>query len=73
MGPVALEGFPMDEVRPFLLGPAAVDLNRLYGAWVLATHGRDAVWIEQHLHLPTEAARLLTAAAGQWNGDSPRL
>jgi hypothetical protein len=38
-----LENFPMEAVRPLLLGPAAPGLNRLCTAWVFATHGNDAV------------------------------
>jgi hypothetical protein len=58
-----LEGFPMEAVRPLLLGPNAPDLNRLYTAWVFATHGNDAVWMERNLDLPGEMARLLVGAA----------
>ena len=61
--PEALEGFPMEALRPLLLGPHAPNLNRLYTGWILATHGYGASWIEQHLDLPTEAAHLLVDAA----------
>ncbi|MFF2149496.1 hypothetical protein [Kitasatospora sp. NPDC058190] len=60
-----LEGFPMERVRPLLLAPGAPGLNRLYTAWVFATHGHDPQWIARHLDLPTPTARLLVAAARQ--------
>ncbi|MGA5817637.1 hypothetical protein ACPC54_07230 [Kitasatospora sp. NPDC094028] len=59
----SLDGFPMDQVRPLLLAPGAPGLNRLYTAWVLATHGRDPQWIAHHLALPVPTARLLVTAA----------
>ncbi|MET8625911.1 hypothetical protein ABZW30_19525 [Kitasatospora sp. NPDC004669] len=59
----SLEGFPMEQVRPLLLSPGAPGLNRLYTAWVFATHGHDPQWIAHHLDLPTPTARLLVAAA----------
>ncbi|MCW2875021.1 hypothetical protein [Actinacidiphila oryziradicis] len=58
-----LEGFPMEAVRPLLLGPDAPDLNRLHTAWVFATNGNDAVWMERNLDLPGDMARLLVDAA----------
>ncbi|PYC77712.1 hypothetical protein C7C46_18130 [Streptomyces tateyamensis] len=61
----ALEGFPMDAVRPLLHRPAAPSLNRLYTAWVLARRGHDALWLSTHLELPAETARLLTTAANR--------
>ncbi|MFE5588136.1 hypothetical protein [Kitasatospora sp. NPDC056531] len=61
----SLEGFPMEQVRPLLLAPGAPGLNRLYTAWVFATHGHDPQWIANHLDLPTPTARLLVAAARQ--------
>ncbi|MFJ7244167.1 hypothetical protein ACIQWA_05900 [Kitasatospora sp. NPDC098652] len=61
----SLEGFPMEQVRPLLLGPDAPGLNRLYTAWVFATHGHDPQWIADHLGLPTPTARLLVTAARQ--------
>jgi hypothetical protein len=60
-----LEGFPMEAVRPLLLGPDAPDLNRLYTAWVFATHGHDAAWIQRNLDLPDEMAHLLIDAAAK--------
>ena len=59
----ALEGFPMEDVRPLLLGPDAPSLNRLYVAWIFATHGYDAPWIARHLDLRLSVARLLENAA----------
>ncbi|MFE0463050.1 hypothetical protein ACFW1A_27725 [Kitasatospora sp. NPDC058965] len=59
----ALEGFPMDAVRPLLHRPAAPSLNRLYTAWILARRGHDAQWLATHLELPAETATLLTSAA----------
>ncbi|MEU4119106.1 hypothetical protein AB0F71_32015 [Kitasatospora sp. NPDC028055] len=60
-----LDDFPMEQVRPLLLGPDAPGLNRLYTAWVFATHGHDPQWIADHLGLPTPTARLLVTAARQ--------
>ncbi|MFJ3217847.1 hypothetical protein ACIPLC_18240 [Kitasatospora sp. NPDC086801] len=59
----SLEGFPMEQVRPLLLSPGAPGLNRLYTAWVFATHGHDPQWIAHHLDLPTPTARLLVTTA----------
>ncbi|WP_406194906.1 hypothetical protein OH807_06245 [Kitasatospora sp. NBC_01560] len=68
----ALEGFPTDAVRPLLLGPDAVGLDRLHTAWILATHGHDAAWITHHLDLPSEATHLLVdAARHQGHGGAP--
>ncbi|MFF3153262.1 hypothetical protein [Streptomyces sp. NPDC057910] len=58
-----LEGFPMEAIRPHLLGPDAPSLNRLYTAWVLATHGHSAAWIQRNLDLPSGLVRLLVDAA----------
>ncbi|WP_225101729.1 hypothetical protein [Streptomyces sp. CoH27] len=60
-----LEGFPMEDVRPCLLGKDAPSLNTLYTAWVFATHGQDAHWIEHHLNLPAGITHLLVDAARQ--------
>ncbi|MEV5283444.1 hypothetical protein [Streptomyces sp. NPDC052811] len=59
-----LNGFPMEAVRPVLLGPNAPDLNRLYTAWVLALHGHDTAWIVSRLGLPHPVAALLVDTAG---------
>ncbi|WP_229852470.1 hypothetical protein [Streptomyces albospinus] len=64
-GADALEGFPMEEIRPLLPAPDAPDLNRLYTAWILVNHGHDAPWISHHLDLPPAAVRLLVDAAYQ--------
>jgi hypothetical protein len=64
----AVDGFPMDAVRSWLLGPGAPSLNRLYTAWAFAVHGYGAGWIEQYLDLPAEAARLLAGAAARSRG-----
>ncbi|MEV5875348.1 hypothetical protein AB0L75_14150 [Streptomyces sp. NPDC052101] len=61
----ALYGFPMEDVRPYLLGKDAPNLNTLYTAWVFATHGQDATWIDRHLDLPANITRLLVEAARQ--------
>ncbi|TKA01700.1 hypothetical protein [Actinacidiphila oryziradicis] len=61
----ALEGFPMQAVRPLLLGPNAPPVGRLYTAWVFAAYGHDVVWIERNLDLPGEVARVLVEAARQ--------
>ncbi|MFE9174350.1 hypothetical protein ACFYNZ_33760 [Streptomyces kebangsaanensis] len=58
-----LDGFPMETVRPHLLGEDAPGLNHLYTAWIFATHGQDAKWIERHLDLPADVTRLLVEAA----------
>ncbi|WP_369393152.1 hypothetical protein AB5J72_40560 [Streptomyces sp. CG1] len=60
-----LDGFPMEAVRPYLLSEDAPGLNRLYTAWILATHGEDAPWIERRLELPADLTRLLVDAARQ--------
>ncbi|MFG2147177.1 hypothetical protein ACGFRG_23700 [Streptomyces sp. NPDC048696] len=59
----ALDGFPMDAVRPLLLTPDAPGLNRLYAAWIFATHGHDATWLEHNLDLPADLAHLLADTA----------
>ncbi|MBV2156539.1 hypothetical protein [Kitasatospora sp. SUK 42] len=67
----SLEGFPMEQVRPILLAPGAPGLNRLYTAWIFATHGHDPQWIAQHLDLPTSTARLLATAARRHTTSTP--
>ncbi|MQS11231.1 hypothetical protein F7Q99_02740 [Streptomyces kaniharaensis] len=65
-GPVysarALEGFPMEAVRPLLLAEHGPRLDQLYAAWVLALGGRTAPWIARRLDLPVPTARLLVDA-----------
>ncbi|MGW4043393.1 hypothetical protein [Streptomyces sp. NPDC004721] len=58
-----LEGFPMEAVRPRLLGPSAPSLNHLYTAWAFASRGHDTAWLVRHLDLPADLARLLTETA----------
>ncbi|MFF4762638.1 hypothetical protein [Streptomyces sp. NPDC001292] len=60
-----LDGFPEEAVRAGLRSPTAPSRERLYAAWVLATHtqGADAVWLEKNLALPAEAAHLIVDAA----------
>jgi hypothetical protein len=59
----AVEGFPMEAVRPWLLRADAPSLNRLYLAWILADHGHDTEWITTHLDLPEPLVQLLVDAA----------
>ncbi|MFE4513099.1 hypothetical protein ACFRMQ_02725 [Kitasatospora sp. NPDC056783] len=67
----SLDGFPMEQVRPLLLSPGAPGLNRLYTAWVFATHGHDPQWIARQLDLPTRTARLLVTAARRHHPAGP--
>ncbi|MBV2156735.1 hypothetical protein [Kitasatospora sp. SUK 42] len=59
----ALEGFPMEAVRPLLLSEQAPQLGQLYSAWMLARAGRTASWISRRLDIPLAAAQLLVDAA----------
>lgn len=59
----ALEGFPMDAVRPLLLGENAHQLDQLYSAWMLARAGHPAAWIARRLRLPVDTAQVLVDAA----------
>ncbi|MBV9026893.1 MAG: hypothetical protein JO362_24550 [Streptomycetaceae bacterium] len=61
--PRSLEGFPLQALRPLLLGPDAPSLNRLHTAWIFATCGHDAAWIKHHLDLPDDIVHALTDAA----------
>ncbi|WP_369395493.1 hypothetical protein AB5J72_40530 [Streptomyces sp. CG1] len=60
-----LDGFPEDAVRAAFKAEDAPSPDRLYAAWVLATHahGMSAVWLERNLALPAEAAHLIVEAA----------
>ncbi|MFH8771957.1 hypothetical protein [Streptomyces sp. NPDC017958] len=60
-----LDGFPEDAVRATFKDVDAPSLDRLYAAWVLATHahGVSAVWLERNLDLPADAAHLIVEAA----------
>ncbi|MEW1653647.1 hypothetical protein [Streptomyces sp. NPDC093707] len=59
----ALEGFPLQELRPLLDAPDAPDLEQLHTAWILLDHGRDAAWVSHHLDLLPDCVRLLADAA----------
>jgi hypothetical protein len=59
----ALEGFPMEGVRPWPPQGDTPDLNRLYLAWILAEHGHETDWITAYLDLAQPLARLLVDAA----------
>ncbi|MFJ7248135.1 hypothetical protein ACIQWA_26375 [Kitasatospora sp. NPDC098652] len=67
----ALEGFPMEAVRPLLLAEHAPQLGQLYSAWMLARAGRTAPWIARRLALPVEAVQLLVDAARTHAGPPP--
>ncbi|MDH6108444.1 hypothetical protein P3T36_003912 [Kitasatospora sp. MAP12-15] len=58
-----LEGFPARELAPLLSGEHPPSPNRLQTAWVFATHGQDAVWLEHHFGLPGDVAHVLVDAA----------
>ncbi|MFE6685007.1 hypothetical protein ACFVFQ_00870 [Streptomyces sp. NPDC057743] len=59
----ALEGFPLQELRPLLAAPGAPDLEQLHTAWILLEHGRDPAWVGHHLGLPPAVLQVLTDAA----------
>ncbi|MCX4790603.1 MULTISPECIES: hypothetical protein [unclassified Streptomyces] len=63
--PHALDGFPEEAVRAALETPDTPSLDRLYVAWVLATHTRgvDAAWLERNLALTADAAHLIVEVA----------
>ncbi|MFJ8622936.1 hypothetical protein ACIRD3_08810 [Kitasatospora sp. NPDC093550] len=67
----ALEGFPMEAVRPLLLAEDAPQLGQLYSAWMLAKSGRPATWIARRLDIPLDAAHLLVNAARSAALDQP--
>jgi hypothetical protein len=68
----ALEGFPMEAVRPLLLAEGAPQLGQLYSAWMLAKSGRPAAWIARRLDIPLDAAHLLVDTARSAALDQPR-
>ncbi|MEE1786452.1 hypothetical protein PUR71_26625 [Streptomyces sp. SP17BM10] len=76
-GPVystrALEGFPMEAVRPLLLTEDGPQLNQLYAAWVLALGGHTAPWIGRRLDLPVPTVRLLVDAVREQRRGAHRL
>ncbi|KAB7839949.1 hypothetical protein [Streptomyces mobaraensis] len=47
---------PIAALRPTLPASDPTAENRLYAAWVLARHGRDAAWLSAHLDLPDAVA-----------------
>lgn len=61
----SLEGFPRQELAELMPGLDKSRLLVLQTAWVLATYGHDAVWLEQHFHVNGEVAHLLTETAGR--------
>ncbi|MFE5582329.1 hypothetical protein [Kitasatospora sp. NPDC056531] len=67
----ALEGFPMEAVRPLLLAEHAPQLGQLYSAWMLAKAGRPAPWIARRLDIPLDAVQLLADAARAHTGPRP--
>ncbi|MCL7379840.1 hypothetical protein [Streptomyces sp. 35G-GA-8] len=58
----ALAGFPFAEVSERLGHCDTACMNRVYAAWVLASHGHDAEWIVRSLDLPLDVAEVLVAA-----------
>ncbi|MEV8390503.1 MULTISPECIES: hypothetical protein [unclassified Streptomyces] len=58
----AVAGFPFAEVSERLGHCDTVCMNRVYAAWVLASHGHDAEWIVRSLDLPPDVAEILVAA-----------
>ncbi|MFJ2576800.1 hypothetical protein [Kitasatospora aureofaciens] len=67
----ALEGFPMEAVRPLLLAEHGPRLDQLYAAWVLALGGRTAPWIARRLDLPVPTVRLLVDTVRQCRTGRP--
>jgi hypothetical protein len=65
----ALDGLPEEAVRAAQQAPNEPSLDRLYAAWVLATHspGTSAEWLERNLALPADAAHLIVKAAEERN------
>lgn len=59
----SLEGFPEQELAALSTGLDSSRLLVLQTAWVLATYGHSAEWLEQHFHVNGEVAHLLTEAA----------
>ncbi|MFJ3221458.1 hypothetical protein ACIPLC_36765 [Kitasatospora sp. NPDC086801] len=58
-----IEDFPEEALRPLLPESDPPSMNRLYTAWVFATHGHDAVWLERHFDLPGDLAHKLVEQA----------
>ena len=63
--PQSMEGFPKQQLAELLPGIDRSRLLVLQTAWVLATYGHNAQWLEQHFHVNGEVARLLTETAGE--------
>ncbi|OIJ86769.1 hypothetical protein [Streptomyces monashensis] len=63
--PHTLDGFPEEAVRAAFKAEDAPSSDRLYAAWVLATHthGVSAEWLGRNLALPVEAAHMIVDAA----------
>lgn len=59
----SLEGYPEQGVAKLLPATGGPSEERLHSAWVMATHGHDAGWLERHLEVPGEVARLLADTA----------
>ncbi|MFE7566607.1 hypothetical protein ACFU76_06525 [Streptomyces sp. NPDC057539] len=59
----AVAGFPFAEVSERLGHCDTACMNRVYAAWVLASHGHDAEWIVRSLDLPLDVAEVLVSAA----------
>ncbi|MBV6699973.1 hypothetical protein [Kitasatospora aureofaciens] len=60
--------FPEEALRPLLPATDPPSMNRLYTAWVFATHGHEAVWLERHLGLTGDLARKLVEQAHRRSG-----
>lgn len=58
-----MEDFPEEALRPLLPVTNPPSMNRLSTAWVFATHGHDATWLERHFDLTGDVARLLVQQA----------
>ncbi|WP_326609477.1 hypothetical protein OG949_04290 [Streptomyces scopuliridis] len=61
----ALAGFPFAEVSERLGQCDTARMNRVYSAWVLASHGHDAEWIVRCLDVPLDVAEVLVGAANR--------
>ncbi|MEV6723735.1 hypothetical protein AB0M94_22685 [Streptomyces xanthochromogenes] len=63
--------FPMDALRPLLLGADPPGLNSCYTAWTLALHGHDAPSVIGLLGLRADAAWLLAERAAKCRSRTP--
>jgi hypothetical protein len=66
----SLEGFPEQELAALLPGLDQSRLLVLQTAWVLATYGHSAVWLQEHFHVNGEVAHLLAEAADRRRTDA---